>query len=238
MPLLTGRRLLEHVLERADTDGTPAWLETSDAANVGLYEKVRLPHHRTHRWRNLPTDLLGDGASGTPADRSRRHGHGCGPGLGSRRPVAAPTRSRELFTSAAHPSTAEERQRYAEMRGGHQGRVIPPLAREYQRGLAMAGLAIRHRELGSSQPVRRRSGGLPGRLRRTPEMHSARQSSPRANTEKGEGSNTAPKRRARMKAGALPASSACGGLRLGDSRYRSPRRCAGYPPAPAQESLN
>jgi hypothetical protein len=70
MPLLTSRRLLEHVLERADTDGTPVWLETSDPANVGLYEKVRLPHHRTHRWRNLPADLLGDGASGAPADRS------------------------------------------------------------------------------------------------------------------------------------------------------------------------
>ena len=34
-----GRRLLEHVLLRADADGTPVWLETSDPANVGLYEK-------------------------------------------------------------------------------------------------------------------------------------------------------------------------------------------------------
>lgn len=34
-----GRRLLEHILHRADSDGTPVWLETSDPANVGLYEK-------------------------------------------------------------------------------------------------------------------------------------------------------------------------------------------------------
>lgn len=34
-----GRRLLGHVLERADADGTPVWLETTDPANVGLYER-------------------------------------------------------------------------------------------------------------------------------------------------------------------------------------------------------
>lgn len=34
-----GRRLIEHILQRADADGTPVWLETSDPANVGLYEK-------------------------------------------------------------------------------------------------------------------------------------------------------------------------------------------------------
>lgn len=34
-----GRRLLEHILERADADGTPVWLETWDPANVALYER-------------------------------------------------------------------------------------------------------------------------------------------------------------------------------------------------------
>ena len=80
MPLLTGRRLLEHVLERADTDGTPAWLETSDAATVGLYEKVRLPHHRTHRWRNLSADLLDDGASAPPQTGPAATAMGADPG--------------------------------------------------------------------------------------------------------------------------------------------------------------
>jgi ribosomal protein S18 acetylase RimI-like enzyme len=34
-----GRRLLEHILHRADEDGTATWLETSDPVNVPLYEK-------------------------------------------------------------------------------------------------------------------------------------------------------------------------------------------------------
>jgi ribosomal protein S18 acetylase RimI-like enzyme len=34
-----GRRLMEHVLSRADADGTRVWLETSDPVNVPLYEK-------------------------------------------------------------------------------------------------------------------------------------------------------------------------------------------------------
>ncbi|HSJ22585.1 MAG TPA: GNAT family N-acetyltransferase [Nocardioidaceae bacterium] len=34
-----GRRLMEHVLSRADADDTPVWLETSDPVNVPLYEK-------------------------------------------------------------------------------------------------------------------------------------------------------------------------------------------------------
>ena len=34
-----GRRLLEHILQRAGADGTPVWLETTDPANVGLYER-------------------------------------------------------------------------------------------------------------------------------------------------------------------------------------------------------
>lgn len=34
-----GRKLLTHVLDRADADRTPTWLETSDPVNVPLYEK-------------------------------------------------------------------------------------------------------------------------------------------------------------------------------------------------------
>ena len=34
-----GTRLLTHVLDRADADGAPVWLETSDPANLHLYEK-------------------------------------------------------------------------------------------------------------------------------------------------------------------------------------------------------
>jgi GNAT superfamily N-acetyltransferase len=33
------RRLLQHVLVRADTDGVPAWLETSDPVNPPIYER-------------------------------------------------------------------------------------------------------------------------------------------------------------------------------------------------------
>jgi GNAT superfamily N-acetyltransferase len=32
------RRLLEHVLDRCDADRVPAWLETTEAGNVGIYE--------------------------------------------------------------------------------------------------------------------------------------------------------------------------------------------------------
>jgi GNAT superfamily N-acetyltransferase len=34
-----GRLLLAHTLERADVDGAPVWLETSEPANVQLYER-------------------------------------------------------------------------------------------------------------------------------------------------------------------------------------------------------
>lgn len=34
-----GRRLLEPILERADRDGLPCWLETADPTNVGYYER-------------------------------------------------------------------------------------------------------------------------------------------------------------------------------------------------------
>jgi ribosomal protein S18 acetylase RimI-like enzyme len=33
------RRLLAHVLDRCDADGVPAWLETTDADNVAMYER-------------------------------------------------------------------------------------------------------------------------------------------------------------------------------------------------------
>jgi len=34
-----GRHLLNHILTRADADGTPVWLETSDPVNVPIYER-------------------------------------------------------------------------------------------------------------------------------------------------------------------------------------------------------
>jgi GNAT superfamily N-acetyltransferase len=34
-----GRALLEHMLARADADGTPVWLETSEPGNAALYER-------------------------------------------------------------------------------------------------------------------------------------------------------------------------------------------------------
>jgi GNAT superfamily N-acetyltransferase len=33
------RRLLEHVLERCDADGVPAWLETTEESTVAIYER-------------------------------------------------------------------------------------------------------------------------------------------------------------------------------------------------------
>lgn len=35
------RRLLEHVLRRCDEDGVPVWTETTDGANVAMYERFR-----------------------------------------------------------------------------------------------------------------------------------------------------------------------------------------------------
>jgi hypothetical protein len=74
----------------------------------------------------LPADLLGDGASGAPADRSRRHGHGCGPGLGSRRPVGcsnAISRALHVGCPPLHRRRAAALHRDARR---HQSRVIPP----------------------------------------------------------------------------------------------------------------
>jgi GNAT superfamily N-acetyltransferase len=34
-----GRRLLQHMLARADADGTPVWLETSEPGNAALYQR-------------------------------------------------------------------------------------------------------------------------------------------------------------------------------------------------------
>lgn len=34
-----GRHLLNHIFTRADADGTPVWLETSDPVNVPIYER-------------------------------------------------------------------------------------------------------------------------------------------------------------------------------------------------------
>jgi GNAT superfamily N-acetyltransferase len=34
-----GRRLLEHILARADADGAPVWLETSEPGNAALYRR-------------------------------------------------------------------------------------------------------------------------------------------------------------------------------------------------------
>jgi ribosomal protein S18 acetylase RimI-like enzyme len=51
-----GRRLLDHVLRRADADGAPVWLETSDPANVPLYERFGFEvTARVHTSARLPT---------------------------------------------------------------------------------------------------------------------------------------------------------------------------------------
>jgi ribosomal protein S18 acetylase RimI-like enzyme len=77
-----GRRLMEHVLVRADTDGTRVWLETSDPVNVPLYEKFGfLPVAEARGGPGLPTSwvmvreaLRPSGSDVQAGDRAAAHG--------------------------------------------------------------------------------------------------------------------------------------------------------------------
>jgi GNAT superfamily N-acetyltransferase len=51
------RRLLEHVLHRCDEDGVPVWTETTDGANVAMYERFRFATVTRVRGGGIMPDL-------------------------------------------------------------------------------------------------------------------------------------------------------------------------------------